>query len=225
MQTETRSSLEIISEQLNKRSARERIILLLTGIAILYAVADALLFSPLTAAHKNRQALADAAQQKLSVMTSSLITAPGSQLAARQQRLTELQQQLQQSRAALAGLTRTLTTPEQMTTLIRELTGTTHQLTVLALKNSAPQPIAVTDPAAKDLSTAPGHTIQQLYRHGVSVTLKGDFSHIVRFLRGIESQQQRMLLRSATVRSDTAPYSIITLELYTLSTQQTWLEV
>ena len=78
---------------------------------------------------------------------------------------------------------------------------------------------AASAPKVKDGNTA------ALYRHGVELTVEGSFADLLTYLRALEAMPQRVLWGGMQLKVEQHPKAVLTLRLYTLSLDRSWLEI
>lgn len=64
-----------------------------------------------------------------------------------------------------------------------------------------------------------------LYKHGVEISIEGSYADLVSYLAGLEQLPWRMFWGGVTLKAQTFPVSRLTLTVYTLSLDKTWLSV
>ncbi|MBQ0935733.1 hypothetical protein [Ideonella paludis] len=64
-----------------------------------------------------------------------------------------------------------------------------------------------------------------LWRHGIEVTLEGSYSDLSAYLQHLEALPQRVLRAGMRFQVEAHPKASLTLTLYTLSLDQSWLEI
>lgn len=64
-----------------------------------------------------------------------------------------------------------------------------------------------------------------LYRHGVEITVRGNYLDMVNYLTTLEAMPARLFWGQAELRVDTYPDSRLTLTVYTLSLEQKWMKL
>ena len=95
--------------------------------------------------------------------------------------------------------------------------GTQNALGALAA-NGSPAPAAPAAPLAGAASPAP-----LLYRHGVEITVRGNYLDMVDYLQALQSLPQRLFWGRAELQVETYPDARLTLTLYTMSLDQKWM--
>ena len=81
--------------------------------------------------------------------------------------------------------------------------------------------------AAAASAPASGHLkpALALYRHGVELTIEGSYADVLGYLQGIESMPQRVLWGGLQLKVEQHPLVVLTLRVYTLSPDRSWLEI
>lgn len=208
-------------ERIDEMSLRERALSFLVVIGALYALASIALFAPLRgeqvrlekelAAKRNQIQAFD--RQTQAILDASAKGGDTEQ----QRRLTALQQQLQTLDTSLNGATQGLVSPQEMGRLVDQVLRRSGALQVVRIENLPPTPLF----GEKDGAGAAGQ--QMIYKHGLRMELRGRYVDIVNYLRALEGLPWKVLWGDVSLRTDATPYSTVTLTLYTLSLQSTWL--
>lgn len=66
---------------------------------------------------------------------------------------------------------------------------------------------------------------QQVFRHSIRVTLRGKYVDIVRYLQAVETLPWRIFWDAMALESNDYPWSLVTVEFHTLSTDEAWFKV
>ncbi len=164
-----------------------------------------------------------------------------------------LRASLEQTRskdAALAGeiekFGNALVPPQQMSALLGEFVTRNRGLRLLAIHSLPPQPLierkaadaaAKTDkPAATNAATSATTESAQvdkvgvptqanLYRHGVEICVEGSYADLNAYLAELERLPQRVLWGRIVVDAEHYPQIVMTVTVYTLSLEKSWLVV
>jgi MSHA biogenesis protein MshJ len=62
-----------------------------------------------------------------------------------------------------------------------------------------------------------------LFRHGITISVRGDYQTLAAYLRKVESLPWKINLADMSLKAGAYPQSTMTLTLYTLSLERTWL--
>ena len=87
----------------------------------------------------------------------------------------------------------------------------------LVAAKAAPVAAAASSPAE---SNAPRDT--WLYRHGVEVTLRGNYSDLHAYLKTLEQLPRRVYWGELKINAQDSPAVVMTLTVYTISLEKTW---
>jgi len=87
----------------------------------------------------------------------------------------------------------------------------------LVAAKAAPAASAASSP---NDSTAPRDT--WLYRHGVEVTLRGNYSDLHNYLKTLEQLPRRVYWGELKINAQDSPAVVMTLTVYTISLEKTW---
>ncbi|MCG2576769.1 type II secretion system protein GspM [Dechloromonas sp. XY25] len=150
-------------------------------------------------------------QQQLSVDPDAGRKADLAALTAERGRLDE---QLRQFSAVLVR-------PEEMNGLLESILARHAGLRLLGLKTVAPQSVLVRE--AKEGDGKPVERSFDLYRHGVEIRLEGSYGQLQAYLSQLEKLQQKLLWGPLKYQVIDYPRAELTLTVYTLSPDRTWL--
>ena len=64
-----------------------------------------------------------------------------------------------------------------------------------------------------------------MYKHGVQITVRGSYADLTQYMAALENLPTRMFWGMAKMNVVQYPTSELTLTLYTLSLDKTWLQV
>ncbi len=227
------------SRQIEKRSLRERGIILVVAILIVLLLTDTLLTDP------DRRQIQQQAQQ-LSRQQSELATLKVQEAEllqslsadpniALRERATHLEAEVLHAREALDQEFARFISPDQMNSALRAIVGVTEGVSLLSLRSlpteivfSAPE----TDPdgtAEADTDTEqtsmPAEVASGVYRRGVELELTGNYHGLVRYLDMLSELPWVISWEQVQVLSDNYPDTLFRLRLYTLTLDEGWLRV
>lgn len=151
-------------------------------------------------------------QQQLSIDPDAGRKADLAALGAERDRLDE---QLRQFSAVLVR-------PEQMNGLLESMLARHAGLRVLGLKTLAPQSVLALE-NVRDGDAKPAERSFDLYRHGVEIRLEGSYGQLQAYLSQLEKLQQKLLWGPLKYQVIDYPRAELTLTVYTLSPDRTWL--
>ncbi len=193
---------------------RERIFVVLLAVALIYFSVDFLLLTP---------------EQKKQKALQQQITAPQIELAALNAARQVLHDQLAQEQAARDSLEKTIAEAEallgqtdatspQVGALLKAMLETNPGLTLVSLKTLPVTTFFVAKPAPDAKAGAPNPPLS-LYRHGVEVSIKGNYLALLPYLEHLQKYPKRLFWYDAKLDVATYPAAILTMTIYTLSEQ------
>jgi MSHA biogenesis protein MshJ len=168
------------------------------------------------------------------------ITATGAQVAALQAQVKNpdaaMHTELKETRDRLAHLGETikgydqqLIAPDQMTLVLQALLSGHRGLQLVNMRTLAPMSILASpaDSAAKpgDAAKADAADAGGIYKHGIEITVAGSYQDLVAYVNEIEHSSQHLLLGRMKLSVARHPRVELTLTVYSLSLDRTWLVV
>lgn len=115
-----------------------------------------------------------------------------------------------------------LVRPEEMNGLLESMLVRHTGLRLLGLKTVAPQSILALE-NARDGEGKPVERSFDLYRHGVEIRLEGNYGQLQAYLSQLEKLQQKLLWGPLKYQVIDYPRAELTLTVFTLSPDRTWL--
>jgi MSHA biogenesis protein MshJ len=213
-------------------SQRERALLAAALILGTLLLGNSLLVDPNFARAKIAQRLGE--QQAMEATSlESQITVTKAQLqvdpdAGRKAEVARLKAVLATVENNLKALEGGLVPPEQMNSLLEQLLSSNTRLRLVSLKSLAPINLAAagkTDEAAKLPLPAAQAKELGLYKHGVEIRLEGSYADLYAWMSQLESTQRKLLWGDVRFTVVEHPRSVLSLTVYTLSTDKAWLAI
>ena len=133
--------------------------------------------------------------------------------------------------ARFAVMENSLVPPERMPNLLEALIGRNSGLRLISLRTLPVTPVLDKGaakapegalPADKPVEAPPA---AGLYKHGVEIRLEGGYQELAAYLARLEKSPQKLLWSSASLSADKHPKLVLTLTVFTLSLDRTWLIV
>lgn len=203
------------------RQLRERIMLLVCLLVVLFFLWDALVMSPI--AVRKKQALSQLGHLKIEM----------TDLQTRQQlvemrkdfdpdrenreRLQALRQQLLAAQQQLEENIDNLISPQDMVQLLREMLLQQQQLKLVKLENLPVQELRVGD-AATDEPLGP-----VLYRHRLELVFSGKYLATLRYLQALEKLPRKLVWDELEIETEQYPTAKVRLSVYTMSLNKGWI--
>lgn len=221
-------------------SLRERVLVLGASVAAVLFLFYFMLFAPQSAKQLLREAsIAQKQTELLAVdkvieLTMQAHTSDPDQDA--RARLASLMAETASLTGALRQRQHGLVAPERMVALLEKLLGQHARLRVISLKTlpastvgAHPAAPAAAAPGAAPATATPPATAAApapaavLHRHGVEVVLQGSYADMVQYMQALQSMPTRVFWGKAHLAAETYPGATLTLTLYTLSMDDTWI--
>jgi len=200
----------------NATSAREKLILLLTAIAIIWGVWDAFVYQPLTQQKNKLSTELFSLKIELSAqeMAAKQIEASGKidPNTANKQKLDAINDQLKTLKQQLDIGNKRFVSAHSMAQVLQEMLQKNKRLTLVNLET-----LPVTD-----LSTL-GQQKSWIFRHGLSITIHGNFFDTLNYLQSLESLTWRFNWNNINYQVKDFPTAETTFQVYTLSFEENWL--
>jgi len=113
--------------------------------------------------------------------------------------------------------------PRQMSLILTTILQRDTSLQLVSVENVPSVPLTSTSVKAPQ-GDATGNAVQ-VFRHGLRLVFKGEYLETLRYLQSLEQLDNSFFWDSIEYRVGEYPTGTITLEIYTLSTQQGWIGV
>jgi MSHA biogenesis protein MshJ len=215
---------------LNARNSRERALIFFMVLVVAWSLLSSLLLDPLLARKKRLAQEVSQQQTEMQQLKAQIETVlSGGQVdpdAATRIRLAALNQKLEQSRAALQGVQQNLVPPERMARLLEDVLTQNRNLKLVSLK-TLPVSGVLEMPAESALAKTEEQkpAAPAIYKHGVEIAVSGSYAELTRYLDTMEKLPWRMIWGKAEMRVDEHPHVTLTITLYTLSMDKTWMAI
>lgn len=214
-----RSLFRKYADRIDGLSLRERGIIFIAVLVVVYGVAANLLFPPLYAEQARikkqlteRRAQIQAFETQIQATLARSAHDPD---AANRARHDQLEAQLKALDAALATVTSRLVSPKEMAQVVEQILLKNRRLEVVRIESLAPVP----------LQQAGGAPVAGLnaYRHGMRIEMRGNYLDVLGYLRELEALPWKVFWGQISLKVGQYPVSDVSLEIYTLSTEQGWI--
>ena len=142
-------------------------------------------------------------------------------------------QQLADLDRELGGFDKQLVAPDKMTPLLQALMTGHRGLELVSLKTLPPSPIIAMSPAKEEAkpgdktkpAVAPAPDSGNIYKHGIEIRLAGSYQDLLAYVSEVEHSPQHLLLGRMVLAVSKYPRVELTLTVYSLSLDRTWLVV
>lgn len=214
--------------RIDELSLRERLMIFAAAAFVVIALFNALLLDPLLAKQKMLAAQLEQQQEKTKELQAqvqaTLQAMRDDEHSPLRQRIVQLRAQLAEQDAYLQSRRDRLIPPEEMAGLLEQVLVRNGKLQLLAL-NTLPVDFLI-PPKDKTAAEAQANSNQrQIFKHGVQITVRGSYADLLRYVTALEGMQAQMFWGEAAMSVEQYPAATLTLTLYTLSMDKTWLTV
>lgn len=202
-----------IKKQINARTQRERVLLLVTGLTVIWVM----MFNGFISSSSN--VLSDSSEEKQNIEQEYKASAHELALVkAKLQKLTDdkpnaqvlqLQEILKTHNETLNHYRQKLIKPEVVPVLLDKLLSDFAGLTLVDVQSLTP----------KELKS------NTLYRHGIRLTFSGEYKDMLAYVKKVEALPYPLWWDDIEYKITQFPQATIVITLYTLSEHQNWIGV
>lgn len=223
MNSSLKDSWQQMLTKFNALNQRERWMIFGALLCVFYGLFDFLIAPSLT---KQKLLTAEIAQDQTKLETLNLeiqaFSNGARQKTPEQQKIDALQQELHGLESTVGNLKNTLVSPEKMPDLLSDLLKKNSSLRLVALKT-----LPVTH-LLEEKNAAP--TGNPIFKHGVEMTIEGRYLDLLDYVGSVEKMPWHVLWERANLVVDKqntseTPVSQLTLKVYTLGLDKTWLSI
>lgn len=221
-----KEKLQQLSNRIDELSLRERGLLLLAILFIIYALWNNLLMEPLAVEQKQisdqiklmMQQNATAGLQVEGILAGHAIDPnkeARARIAALQAEISGLDQRISESAV-------TLIQPTQMAKVLQEVLKHDKELQLVKMKNLDGTLLTAAPAGALEVSDK---TAGAVFKHGMVIEFKGTYLSTLRYLQALEKLPWRIFWDSVEFKVDKYPHAHVTIAVHTLSLKEGWLGV
>lgn len=211
-------------------SLRERALVCLAACALLAFAGHALVLAPMEATQEAlRSQIAQQRTETAAIDEAIAARVQAFQLdpdAAARARLNALRQEMGQLGDQLLAIEHGLVPPERMGPLVDGILRANGRLKLVSMRTLPAEALAekgAPAPAAA-VSSAPA-AAPLLYRHGIEVTVRGNYLDMVDYMSALDAMPTRMFWGRAQLDVEEYPAARLTLTLHTLSLDRQWMKL
>lgn len=218
-----------LSAIFDARAPRERLMLIGAALAAVLLLGDSLWLTPAFkqwSQARARQLAATTALQRLNDDLARQGNEARAQELQLRQDIARLRERVQQGGDALRG-SALIAAADMLPVLDQLLTrvGSLRMQSMQSLGRTEITAGAIGATGSVPTASAAANGGPVLYRHGVELTVEGSFADLLAYLQALEAMPQRVLWAGAQLKVEHHPKASLTLRLYTLSLDRTWLEI
>ena len=219
---------EKVGTKIDGMSKRERVLIFLTVIGLAISLINLLLLEPLLVRQKALRGQISQQQQQMSALQTQIAAvlqenSPNSNAPQRNQ-IKKIQLEIDEGKVYLNSNREKLVQPGKMADHLRQLLSKNNRLQLVALQ-TLPVTQLIEQPKDAQTAVAASEIDKQVFKHGVQLTLRGNYMDLLQYLSALENLPQQMFWAKAQMTVVKYPASELTLVLYTLSLDKTWLQI
>lgn len=219
-----------IIRKIDAMSQRERIMVFAAALTVVVGMGYVTLIDPQLARRGNLLKQIESQGQQLKTVEGELQSfaqgvkdpdAPG------RVRLESIRRQLTEIEAFLHEKQEHLVPADKIASLLEEVLRRNRGLQLVTLKTLAAAPLVekVQEKGGVAAAGAPPGPEKQIYKHGVEITVKGDYLDLLEYLGQLEALPWQVYWGKAQLEVEEHPTSALTLTVYTLSLEKAWLRI
>jgi MSHA biogenesis protein MshJ len=223
-----------IKEQIDKLvakvdgfSLRERVLVFAAAAFLVLSLIDYAFLEPLLVRQKALSAQVVQQQEKMKEVQSQLAALLQAQQAdansPQRERIRALRLQIAEGDSYLQGRRDKLVPPEKMAQLLEQVLNKNAGLRLVALE-TLPVSLLI-EPSADAEAVQLTGSENQIFKHGVKITVRGSYADLTQYLAALEKMPTQMFWGVAKMDVVQHPTVELSLTLYTLSLDKTWLQV
>lgn len=222
------------ADKVDGMSLRERALIFSAIAFLLVTLVQVLFVDPLLAEQKKLYAKVTQQQEKMkeirAQIESSLQARKDDANSPSRQRLGQIRQQLADGDAYLQSRRDRLVAPEKMADLLGLVLSKNGKLQLVNLQTMAAAPLiekAADKPEGAGITAAnaAAELDKQVFKHGVQITVRGSYLDLMQYLVTLEQLPTKMFWGAAKMSVVQYPAVELTLTLYTLSLDKSWLQI
>ncbi|MDP2806296.1 MAG: type II secretion system protein GspM [Gallionellaceae bacterium] len=213
-------------------SLRERTLIFAAAAFLLVSVINSFFLDPLLAKQKKLSLQVVQQQEKMKEIQSqmeALMQAKKDDASSPlRERLKLIKEQIAEGETYLKNRRDKLVPPEKMGDLLEQVLSKNGRLQLVGLETLAVAPLIeplATKAALGATATKPIAQDKQVFKHGVKITVRGSYSDLLQYLTELERLPTQMFWGSIKLNVVQHPSAELTITLYTLSLDTTWLQV
>lgn len=224
-----------VAAKLDAMSVRERAMVFAAGAAVILFVLWLVILKP--TGDRNRELAAQAASQKDTIaeletqkreLQARAAANPDAELL---RQIEEVDRQLASVDASINAMQSGLIQPDRMTALVKGVIGQAPRLQLVAMRTLPPTPLVevkgkadAAKPGEKQHSDAERQEAG-IFKHGIEITLEGRYLDLLAYAAQLERMPTRVMWNRTRIDATEYPRVTMTLTLYTLSLERTWLTI
>jgi len=222
-----REKIDQFVAKVDGMTLRERAMIFAAAAFATVSIINTFFLDPLLAKQKILSSQVIQQQEKMketqAQLTALLQAKQADEHAPQRERIRQLRDQIAEGDAYLKATQDKLVPPEKMAALLEQVLAKNISLQLVAL-DTLPVTLFI-EPSAADVANKVAVQEKQIFKHGVKMTVRGNYAELMQYLAALEKMPTQMFWGMAKLTVVQYPNAELTLTLYTLSLDKTWLQV
>lgn len=218
--------LDKLQTRIDEKSLRERMLLFLVIIALLYLAWQSLLMAPMEAQQKKLLSRLEGVRNeiaKLELQTQAILKRRDvDPNAINRQLLSQYEEQIEALEEQIRNSIKGLIKPQQMASVLESVLTRDTDLSLVSVRNLKPEPLIAPDP---EQTKEEGTEAAGIYRHGMQLEFTGNYLSALGYLKALEQLEWGFHWDSIDIIVDDYPRAQIVITVYTLSLEEGWIGV
>ena len=211
--------LQKYADSIDAMALRERILFFATVALVVMTLLQVFLLNPVLSRRNQLSSQIAHQEEETKAMQAQIQSMVGprapDQNALNRAKLEDLRKQMSQLDAQFERRQKQFVAPQMMTGMLESLIGKNRKLQLVSLRNLP----------GTSLSTGAARGGHEIYRHTVELRVKGGYFDLLDYLAALERMPQRVFWDGFELSAAQYPQSVLTLTVYTLSPEKSWLTV
>jgi MSHA biogenesis protein MshJ len=214
------TSLAQIQEKIDTRNIRERSLIFLCVIAVIFLLWNLVVQSSIDSKQnvleiqlKDAKAQRETLENQVATIALALATDPNLE---QKNHIAQLNTTIADLDTQLGGLSRGLISADDLPRILQEMLATTSSLNLVSVQTLPVDELQlITGESAGDKKTSAG-----IYKHSVVLRVSGSYFQLVNFLQALETSEWRFYWEQLDYEVENYPDADIVLRVYTLGAEK-----
>ena len=224
---------QALGGRFDAKSKRERVLIAAAVVGGILLLGNALLVEPVSIKARQLQRQSELQSMETNGLLGQM-AAVRAQLqadpdAGRKGEISQFRIRLSEIETALKALEDGFVPPSQMNGVLEDLLRSHGRVRLVSLKSMPPTNLAELPKAGEQDKSAEvrpaGPAPLGLYKHGVELKLEGSYADLYAWLAQVEAGQRKLLWGEVRFSVVEYPRAVMSLTVYTLSTDKAWLAI
>ncbi len=227
-----KEQLEKLVAKVDGMSLRERVLIFATAAFLLVSMINSFFLDPLLAKQKKLSIQVIQQQEKMKEIQAqmeALMQAKRDDAnSPLRERIKLIKQEIADGETYLKSRRDKLVPPEKMGELLEQVLSKNARLQLVTLETLAVTSLLEAAPVKAEVGAVVAKTPEQehqVYKHGVKITVRGSYGDLLQYLAELEKMPTQMFWGAIKMNVLQHPSVELTITLYTLSLDTTWLQV